>query len=161
MPSLIAAAHLQGDDFLIITIGTTSDDKRVLHKSFSGSNINVQLKQPCDILNPVFILDYNANLVSANYLRCPELSRYYFINNINLMPGHRMELTCSVDVLMTYANQIDRINCVVTRQQNSGLTLVPDTGIMVQNYNPIYIYNFPNSFDVSFGSYILQVIGGK
>ena len=77
------------------------------------------------------------------------------------MPGHRMELTCSVDVLMTYANQIDRINCVVTRQQNSGLTLVPDTGIMVQNYNPIYIYNFPNSFDVSFGSYILQVIGGK
>lgn len=76
------------------------------------------------------------------------------------MPGHRMELTCSVDVLMTYATQIDRINCVVTRQQYSGLTLVPDTGIMVQNYNPVDVYNFSKTFDVSFGSYILQVIGG-
>ena len=145
---------------MIITIGTTSDDKRVLHKSFSGSNINVQLKQPCDILNPVFILDYNANMVSANYLHCADFNRYYFINNINLLPGHRMELTCSVDVLMSYASQIDAINCVVMRQQHSGLTLVPDTGIMVQNYNPVYIYNFPISFDVAFGSYIIQVIGG-
>lgn len=145
---------------MTITIGSTSDDRRTLHKSFSGTDINVQLKQPCDILNPVFILDYNAGLLSSNYLHCPDFNRYYFINNINLLPGHRMELTCSVDVLMSYASQIDAINCVVTRQQYSGLTLVPDTGIMVQNYNPIYIYNFPNSFDVAFGSYILQVIGG-
>lgn len=145
---------------MTITIGSTSDDRRTLHKSFSGTDINVQLKQPCDILNPVFILDYNAGLVASNYLHCPDFNRYYFINNINLMPGHRMELTCSVDVLMSYVTQIESINCVVARQQHSGLTLVPDTGIMVQNYNPIDIYNFPEAFDVSFGSYILQVIGG-
>lgn len=145
---------------MLITIGTTSDDKRVLHKSWHGTDITVQLKQPCDILNPIFILGYDSSLVSANYLYCAELGRYYFINNINLMPGHRMELTCSVDVLMSYASQIDRINCVVSRQQHSGLTLVPDSGIMVQNYNPVYVYNFPVGFDVAFGSYILQVIGG-
>lgn len=146
---------------MIITIGTTRDDKRVLHKTWSGTDITVQLKQPCNILNPVFIVGYDSNLVSANYLHCPELNRYYFIDNIDLMPGHRMELQCSVDVLMSYASQIDAITCVIARQQNSGLTLVPDTGIMVQNYNPIYIYNFPTSFDVAFGSYVLQVIGGQ
>lgn len=146
---------------MIITIGTTSDDKRVLHKSFSGIDINVQIKQPCDILNPVFVLDYNANLISANYLHCADFNRYYFINNINLMPGHRMELTCSVDVLMTYANQIDRINCVVTRQQNSGLTLIPDSQIMIQNYDVINVYSFTNYFDTTLGQYIIQVIGGK
>lgn len=145
---------------MIITIGTTSDDRRVLHKAWSGKDITVQLKQPCDILNPIFILGYDSTLVSANYLHSAELGRYYFINNINLMPGKRMELQCSVDVLMSYSAQIDRINCTVSRQQHSGLSLVPDTGIMVQNYNPIYVYNFPISFDVAFGSYILQVIGG-
>lgn len=77
------------------------------------------------------------------------------------MPGHRMELTCSVDVLMTYANQIDRINCVVTRQQSSGLTLVPDSQIMIQNYDVINVYSFNNYFDTTLGQYIMQVIGGK
>lgn len=146
---------------MIITIGTTSDDKRVLHKLWNGTDITVQLKQPCNILNPIFIIGYDSSLVSANYLYFSEFNRYYFIDNINLMPGHRMELQCSVDVLMSYANQIDGLKCVVSRQQNSGLTLVPDSGIMVQNYNPIDVYNFSQVFDISIGSYILQVIGGN
>lgn len=145
---------------MLITIGITSDDKRVLHKSFAGSDINVQLKQPCDILNPVFILEYQSDLVNANYLYCPDFSRYYFITNMNLLPGKRMEINCAVDVLMSYRDQIDNIRCVIARQEHSNLTLVPDTDIVLQNYNPIEIYNFPNRFDVSMGTYVLQVIGG-
>ena len=145
---------------MIITIGTTSDDKRVLHKSWSGTDITVQLKQPCTVLNPVFIVGYDSTLVSANYLHCTEFNRYYFIDNINLMPGHRMELQCSVDVLMSYSSAIAAINAVIVRQENSGLSLVADTSIMIKNYAIIDTYQFPTRFDTAFGSYVMQVIGG-
>lgn len=146
---------------MIITIGTTSDDKRVLHKSFSGNDINVQLKQPCDILNPVFLLDYNAGLVSSNYLHCQELNRYYFINSIYLLPGHRMELQCSVDVLMSYSTAIDNVNAIILRQENAALSMIADTSIMIKNYAIIDTYIFTEKFDVAFGSYVMQVVGGN
>ena len=143
-----------------ITIGTTTDDKRMLNKTYIGNIYTVQLKQPCDILNPVFILEYDSNLMTANYVYCPDFSRYYFITDITLLPGKRAELSCAVDVLMSYASQIAAIRCVVSRQENSNLTLIPDSSIMTKNYNPVYIYNFSSGFDVAFGSYVLQVIGG-
>lgn len=157
---LMSGGIVIGGDFLIITLGTTTSDKRALHKNFSGTDITVQLKQPCDILNPVFVVSYDAGLVGANYCYCPELRRYYFVTNIVLSTGHKMEISCAVDVLMSYRDEISAIRCVVTRQQNSGLTLVPDSNIVIQNYNPIDIYNFPTGFDVGFGSYVLQLIGG-
>lgn len=146
---------------MIITIGTTSDDKRMLHKTWSGIDITVQLKQPCNILNPIFIVGYDSTLVSANYLYCAELNRYYFIDNINLMPGHRMELQCSVDVLMSYSADIDNISALIVRQENAGLSMMADTSIMIKNFAIIDTYNFPNNFDVAFGSYVMQVIGGN
>lgn len=147
--------------FLIITIGTTSDDKRVLHKSWSGTDIAVQLKQPCNILNPVFILGYDSTLVSANYIYCAEFNRYYFIDNISLMPGHRMELQCSVDVLMSYSEAIDNVNAIIVRQENAALSMIADTSIMVKNYAIIDTYIFPEKFDAAFGSYVMQVVGGN
>lgn len=145
---------------MIIKIGATSDDKRVLHKSWSGKDIAVQLKHPCDILNPIFILGYDSSFVSANYLHCSELNRYYFIDNINLMPGHRMELVCSVDVLMSYAPQISALTCLISRQEQTGLGMVPDANVVTQNYNPIDIYNFSKSFDIIIGTYVLNLLGG-
>lgn len=146
---------------MIITIGQTADDKRVLNKSFSGTDIEVTLKQPCSVLNPTFVLKYNSNYITCNYLYAPDLSRYYFIDNITLQTGNRCEISCSVDVLMSYRQQIANINCVISRQQRSGLSLVPDSNIVLQNFNNLDVYNFPSSFDVSIGSYVLQVIGGK
>lgn len=143
-----------------ITIGTTADDKRVLNKTYVGSIYTVQLKQPCDILNPVFVVEYTSSLITANYIYCSDFSRYYFITDITLLSGKRAEISCAVDVLMSYASQIAAIRCVISRQENSGLTLIPDSSIMTKNYNPVYIYNFSSGFDVAFGSYVLQVIGG-
>lgn len=145
---------------MMIIIGQTADDRRVLHKNFNGTDITVQLKQPCDILNPVFVLTWRNDYIAANYIHCADLGRYYFVDNVVMLPGNRAEIHCSVDVLMSYANQIDGIRCVVSRQQAEGLSLVPDSNIMIQNYNPVDVYNFPNFFDTSLGSYVLQVIGG-
>lgn len=146
---------------MIITIGTTTNDKRDLTKSFFGVDVTVQPKQPCDILNPVFILDYNPTFISANYVYCPDFSRYYFISKPpTLLQGHRMEISCSVDVLMSWNAGIKNVSALIVRQENAGLSLQTDPSIMIKNYAIIDTYPFPEQFNVAFGSYVMQVIGG-
>lgn len=144
-----------------ITIGTCTDDKRVLQKAFSGTDITVQLKSPCDILNPVFLLQYNAAYMTCNYIYCDEFKRYYYINNILLKPGNQMEISCSVDVLMSFADQILQLRTVIARQEYAGLTNVADSNVCVQNYNVIDNITFPTGFDVTLGSYVLETLGGN
>lgn len=146
---------------MIVTIGTTTNDKRDLNKLFSGVDVTVQPKQPCDILNPVFVLDYNSEFVSANYVYCPDFGRYYFIvKPPTLLQGHRMELSCSVDVLMSFNANIKNVSALVVRQEHAGLSLQSDPSVMIKNYAIIDSYPFPSRFDTAFGSYVMQVIGG-
>lgn len=162
LPSPIrAAAFLQGEIYMYITIGQTSDDRRKIQKNFSGTSVQVQLKQPCDLLHPVFILTWSSSYIHANYLNAPDLGRYYYIDDVNLLTGNRAELHCSVDVLMSYSNDILSLYCVVTRQEHGELSLITDPDIMVKNYSIIDTYPFPTHFDFAFGSYVMQVLGGS
>ena len=143
-----------------VILYTNSSDKRNLSKSISEiATVSCNVKYPLDILNPTLILNYNPYYLNCNYVYIPEYGRYYYAK-IEVESGSRAEIACTVDVLMSYNVQIKNINCVISRYENAGLSIVPDTNIMVQNYNPVYIYNFPMHFDVGFGSYIMQVIGG-
>ena len=66
-----------------------------------GRDINVRLKDACDIKSPVFeldLLDFNINYVKA-------FGNYYFADVKNL-DGHRSELICNLDHLATFKNQI-------------------------------------------------------
>ena len=120
-----------------VTIGSTNDDRRKLTKSFSGTDVVVQLKSPCDVLAPTFILSYKSAYVTANYVYAPELGRYYFIDNISIAPGAKMEISCSVDVLMTYNSQIKRLSVDVNRQEN-----------LIEPYLPDPSYVYLNTYDV-------------
>lgn len=145
---------------MIITIGRTSDDRRKLNKSFTGSDITAQLKQPCDVLNPVFIISYSNDYITCNYVHVSDFGRYYFINNINLLPGNRAELSCSVDVLMSWQSGIKSVKTLVSRQENAGLSTIPDSNIVIKNYDIINIYASNMSFDTAFGNYVLELYGG-
>lgn len=120
-----------------IVIGTTSDDRRKLTKDFNGTQVTVQLKSPCDVLSPTFILSYQSGYLTANYLHAPELGRYYFIDNISVAPGGKIEIACSVDVLMSYNTEIKNLNVDVQRQEN-----------LVEPYLPDPSYVYLNTYDV-------------
>lgn len=148
---------------MVITIGTTSDDRRKLTKSFSGTNITVQLKSPCDILNPVFILSYNKAYLTANYLHCPDFNRYYYINNIQILTGNRIEISCSVDVLMSYNTQIKNLTCNVIRQQSKQDKYLSDSSMPLRASTEFQVYNFDNNpflLGDTGVSYVLTVMGG-
>lgn len=148
---------------MVITIGTTLDDRRKLTKSFSGTSITVQLKAPCDILHPVFILSYSAAYCTANYLYCPDFNRYYFINNMQVLTGNRIEISCVVDVLMSYNNAIKGLTCNIVRQESKQDKYVSDSSMPLRSSTELNVYNFdrdPFSVnDVGF-NYVLTVAGG-
>lgn len=151
----------------MISIGSTSSDRRELNKNFTRlKNINCTVKEPCSILNPVFVIKYDGGISSWNYLLCEQFGRYYFIDDINLLPGGRAELICSVDVLMSFNNAINNLLVNVSRNYND-TTRNP---YISDSYKPLltttvtdtYVFNgHPFVYESIAGNYILTVMGGN
>lgn len=146
-----------------VTIGQTADDRRKIQKSFSGTSVQVQLKQPCDLLHPVFVLTWSSSYVHSNYLHAPELGRYYYIDDVILLTGSRAELHCSVDVLMSYKDQILSLDVNVIRNENGRNKLIVDTQYPEEILSTVSVLKFNASpFGVNGGyNTILTVIGGN
>lgn len=64
-----------------------------------GTLIDVQLKGGCDILAPVFILNYSG-VPTFNYMSFE--GRYYFVTGIKSVRQDLFEVSCEVDVLATW-----------------------------------------------------------
>lgn len=111
-----------------VTLYKTSDDMRKVNKTLTtiGTQKTLTIYDSIDIISPVFVLDYNADLLTANYLYCGNLARYYFINNITLDSGKRMYISCSEDVLMTFRTQLLKCECCVMRNENALGEVVDD-----------------------------------
>ena len=144
-----------------ISLLKSYDDTKTLDKSFTtvAEGITAVLKQDTSSINPHFILLYDSGYLSANYIYCSNTDRYYFINDYQMLAGNRIDLDCTVDVLTTVRNSLNALNCNIIRQEKTGLSTLPDSNIMVRNFNAVYHYPFPESFDVSSGSYVLEMIG--
>ena len=143
------------------------DDKRCTVKKLvdSGGNKNLtttltgEIKRDTSIIDPVFEVSYSAEIMLTNYLYVADLHRYYFVNNIEVST-QRILLTCHIDVLMSYHSDIDKLTCVVARQENkfnSNLYLGDE---MFKSILPKDVVSipFPTSFD-STGSYVLAIGG--
>lgn len=154
--------NLKGVISMMITIGQTSDDRRKLSKSFNGTSINVTPKNPCDVLAPVFILTWNNSFVNANYLYCPDFGRYYFVDDIVILTGQRAEIHCSVDVLMSYRDQILNLNVNVQRNAAERNKLIYDANYPEEILSTVSVLKFDSApFGVDGGyNTVLTVIGG-
>lgn len=152
---------------ITVDLYNVNDDKRTVNKKLnSRDTIKATLKEECDIVNPIFLLTKIDNVLNKNYLYCPYLHRYYFIDNIVLGVGGKQELHCSVDVLMTYKSDILKLSAIINRQeknyQNSGGGSA--NGQFIDNRYPIRserttdIYNIGNVTN-KFGYYV-TVNGG-
>lgn len=144
-----------------IQLMKTYDDVKTLHKSVTsiGNAKTAVIKNDTSVINPHFILSYTGDCLTANYLYCSDLDRYYFINDYTLLTGNRIDLTCTVDVLKTAENSINQITATIVRQEKQGISILPDSNILVQNYNIVDIYSFSGGFDNTVGSYVLEILG--
>lgn len=74
---------------------------------------NVIFKDDVDILRPFVIMDRKIN---CNYAYISDFGRYYYVTQTNLKGGlYRYDFT--VDVLMSYKNDIKNTTCTVKRNE--------------------------------------------
>lgn len=114
------------------------------------------IKNDMDVINPVIDLEYDATVLTKNYMYIEDLGRYYFITNIAIV-GHRIFITGHVDVLKTYNSSIRAGSCTATRSNMKNLT-IPDTMVMTLPTEKITYRKM--STGITGGTYVL-IIGGK
>lgn len=147
-----------------ITFYSTSDDSRVLNKQLSDSIV-----RECNIYGditlgqPSFLVAYDSELFSKNYLYWPLVNRYYYITNITGSKGKRLLITAKVDPLMSFKDQIEDLSCVIDRAASNRSKWIDDNvypmeaSTQVQNY----IADYTPFSTVSTGKrYILTTLGG-
>lgn len=145
-----------------IKLYNVSDDPRKLNKTLTGelSVNNVRPTDIVDLMNPSFILDYNESYTTKNYLyAAAPFDRYYFITDMKIDIGKKIVISCAVDVLQTYKEDINTLEANVIRQQDKRNPFFADDEYNFKVEYQNEIEKFPTSHFQS-GSYIIMWIGG-
>lgn len=116
---------------LDIVLYNCSSDKRRVSKDLPNDKIvatysDATLKENTSVVNPTFKLSYNQFTLGIpngfNYLYCPYLKRYYFINDVRYCKAGIVEIECHVDVLKTYEDAIRGHNAYIERCEKKFFT---------------------------------------
>lgn len=153
-----------------ITLFNNISDRKKIKKQLSKImeiSGSLRLKEPCSILEPVIILSMAAvegsgsSWIKANYAFIPDFGRYYFINNVIATHDHMLEFHLSVDVLMTYKDQLLGSSFEIVRSESINSKWFIDNQKPVQNLKKITyqkIGSIPQS--ATGNKYVLTVSGG-
>lgn len=119
------------------------------------------LRSGTSIIDPVILVDGNVSTYAdCNYCYIPEFDRYYFIKNITQSKTMGLfEISCHVDVLYTYRNQIRSQKAVVARNRNLYNMYLNDGQFRTYQNSITKVLAFPNSFSRSDNCYILVTNG--
>lgn len=158
---------------LTLTLYNVTDNPKTVSKALGDAvhTFNdVQPTDPCDLLNPSFIINYDVGNFSANYcIVGAPFNRNYFITDVEILTGGRKKLICSVDALTTYAAEIK--NCVgtFTRSENpkdynirdSKFPLTGDMKSKALLFGTIFTADNDDGEGLNpYHNYILTVVGG-
>lgn len=112
------------------------------------------------VLYPVFTIcpGTNRNPSDYNYCRIQLFNRYYFITDITVDFMNVWTISCKVDVLMTYADEIRDSYAIVSRNENKYNLYFPDEYFKVINKRRVQTKVFPNHFN-QIPSYIIAFGG--
>lgn len=154
------------------TLYNCSDDPRKAVKTLSAGIpvASITPTESCDILNPTFILNYNASYTTCNYITVgAPFNRSYFITDVKIDIGKKIEISCAVDVLSTYWADIKGNEVNVVRQENLKEPYLPDSEYKIFSDSAPYIimpqpsqYNdmLTNYADPDQKPYIIAYVGG-
>ncbi len=160
-----------------VTLYTCSCDRKKIDKTAALQNTTeitdtFRIKEPCSILNPEIELAKSTvqsngiNIARLNYAYVERFKRYYFIDDIIFENDGLIRLKMSIDVLMSYANQILSSQQEVVRAEslNSRLYIDPERPLQSNKLLDVsdtqFIGNFPESIGENTNNYVMTVAGG-
>ena len=134
--------------------------KNKINKTLSsGLTVNdVIIQNDFDITNFDLLIKNSSFNIEYNYCFIPDLNRYYFIENIEKMNGSIYKIRITVDVLKSFATQIENINAIITKSEN------PDDNFVdcekSENYTSEVI-NLTDNFNHSGNLILVTSLGGE
>ena len=88
-----------------LKIYTNQSNQNIINKRIDLiSELNCTFKDDIDMLNPVLLVK---NYTGGNYCYLSDFDRYYYIDDVGLLKGGVYQLHCSVDVLKSYADDLE------------------------------------------------------
>ena len=126
---------------MTVTLYTTTDDARTVNKTLTlVKSVSATPTEPMNVLRPTVIVNMDSAVLSSNYAYISELNRYYYITGMELLHGERVLLSCSVDVLKTYAAALTDCDCIVSRSESIGApSEIPDKNLPINpNMQDVY-----------------------
>lgn len=157
---------------MTISFYKTADDPKKLNKTFTNvgsgeATLSATVNNTDDtitLLSPAFIVASNSAYFTATHIYVNDLGkRYYYINNITLMTGGKLLISCSVDVLATYATAISSCVGTAIRSESAGINKIPDSKYPVDPCKFVLdALNYPRTpfSRTPTSPYILTTIGG-
>ena len=114
-----------------LTIYMNKSDQNVINKRIDlVSELKCKFKDDIDILNPTLLIK---NYTGGNYCYISDFERYYYIDDVGLLKGGVYQLHCSVDVLKSYADDLE----IAEYYSNDGVLHSIDNEInFMEVYNP-------------------------
>ena len=114
-----------------LKIFTNQSNQNVINKRIGlVSNLKCTFKDDIDILNPAILVK---NYIGGNYCYISDFDRYYYIDDVRILKGGVYQLFCSVDVLKSYADDLE----IAEYYSNDGVLHSIDSEIDFMGiYNP-------------------------
>ena len=137
-----------------------NDIKNKINKTLSGGfTVNdVIIQNDFDITNFDLLIKNTGFNSEYNYCYIQDLGRYYYIDSVEKMNGTIYKIRVSVDVLKSFATQIENINAVITKSEN------PDNNFVdcekSENYTNEVI-NLTDNFNHNGNLILVTSLGGK
>lgn len=128
---------------MIVTLFRNNSDNRKLDKDLTQVSVkDCKLKGNCSILRPVLLV--SSGTLNFNYLEIEEFGRFYYVRDITTITDDLIEISCEIDVLMSYREQIKNTTAIIGRNENAYNMYIPDTKIGVDSRTDVIAKEFPN-----------------
>lgn len=98
----------------------TSENSRIDKTNYLEEVLSIEgtLRDSCSVTTPIIQVQH-VDFFNANYAYIPEFNRYYFITDIVSVRTYLWEIHMSVDVLMSFKDQITSLKGYVGRWEGS------------------------------------------
>lgn len=144
-----------------IVLGVNHSERNAINKAISNQvTLSGTLKSDCSVISPSFVINA-VNPSAYNYCYIAAFNRYYFISDITSVRNGLWRIDCSVDVLMSYKDEILALDVIVSDASvgdNQPTYMMGDvwkTSVKTKTD----VINFPSGL-LDDGEYILITSGG-
>lgn len=140
---------------MTITLSNTTDEVEVLDKNLTDSVTKECVLVNTDVLNPILKLE--SIVIDKNYIYIPTFKRYYFVRTVETINGMHTLLYCSVDVLMSYKDEIKELDTYISRNEFDANFLLNDSSMPLLAEKKLVVKGFGDDM-ISFSEYLLECV---